>query len=482
MNAMHPKYSFLILALAATFTIHAQVPDLTTPSVLERSTVLPLPDAPLVLPQSVAPEVKSSAPASSTSIEQLVAQPALFTQLLTQMIVNGQIDAVEKSLPYYERVSPRDETIYLYARGLVARQHGRWNAAIADFRTILVGNPQYTGVRLDLAATLMMSGADESATYHFQQALADTTLAANARQAVEASLAQLANRRSWTVSAGASYLYDANVNNASSNEYITLWGLPFKKNAESLPQKAYGWQTSVDASKQFTLHDRHKLRVGLSLSSKDYNLNTYDALDGRMDLGYVWSDGLNSIYAGLYGVGRQTDRKVTERSEGLRLSGSRYLSPHWSVNGSYDYLRSRYPTYARLDGHQHTASVGVNYAIKPTMGVFSGVDYTRRVATDESLSRNDWAGRLGFNQDLRNGLSYNVSVRYTRSRYDGEAAFFGGTRRDTEWSPQVTLAWRKLNFYGFIPRLTVGYVKHSSNIEMYGFKKWSSFVTIDKRF
>lgn len=69
-----------------------------------------------------------------------------------------------------------------------------------------------------------------------------------------------------------------------------------------------------------------------------------------------------------------------------------------------------------------------------------------------------------------------------RSRYDGEAAFFGCTRRDTEWSPQVTLAWRKLNFYGFIPRLTVGYVKHSSNIEMYGFKKWSSFVTLDKRF
>ncbi|MGL4766644.1 MAG: surface lipoprotein assembly modifier [Formosimonas sp.] len=475
-----------ILPLVITFNAHAQTPppfDPQPPRVLERATVLPQPEASLpaavVAPTAAAP---ASAESSSTSIDALVSQPELFTQVLTQMIINGQLAAVEKSLPYYEKVTKRDETIYRYARGLVARSHGRWASAIKDFRSILADAPQYTGVRLDLATTLMMSGADESATYHFEQALADTKLSPATRSMVEASLAQLAKRRSWSVSAGASALYDANVNNASSAEYVTIWGLPFKKNAESMPQKARGWQASVDASQLFTLHDRHKLRVGLSLSSKDYNLNAYDAQDGRVDAGYVWNDGLSSIYAGLYGTGRVLDRKVSERNLGVRVAGSRYLSPRWSVNGSYDYVRNRYPSYARLNGHAQTVSVGANYALKPTMNLSAGVDYTHRRATDESLSRNEWSGRLGFGQDLRFGVSYNVALRYTRSRYDGEAPFFGGTRRDQEWSPQVTLAWRKLNFYGFIPRLTVGYTKHTSNLAMYEFKKWSSFVTVDKRF
>jgi hypothetical protein len=360
--------------------------------------------------------------------------------------------------------------------------NGKAAQTVTLFREILLTHPEYTAVRVDLGYALMMTNRDESATYHFKESLADTKLSADRRAFIEYSLARLAARQSFTVSAGASYLYDTNVNNASTNPFVTIWGLKFMRDPETLPKTARGYQLSVDAAKEFRLHEQHKLRVGVSLLSKDYDLNAFDAQDARLDAGYMWNNGLTSAYAGAYSTWRVQDRQMSERDLGVRVAASHTLSPHWSINGMYDYQRGRFPNYHWLNGHVHSANLGVTYAIKPTMNLSFGVNGSLRTAERLSLARTETGSQLGFAQDLNNGISYNALVRYTRTRYEGEAAFFGGTRRDAEWAPQLTLAWRKLNFYGFIPRLTVAYAKHSSNTPLFEYKKWNSFVTLDKKF
>ena len=66
------------------------------------------------------------------------------------------------------------------------------------------------------------------------------------------------------------YTQTDNVNNASSQQDIVLGGLRFKKDAESLPQKAHGFRYGVGVNRELNVGGNHFVTANGRFSGVHY--------------------------------------------------------------------------------------------------------------------------------------------------------------------------------------------------------------------
>ena len=72
------------------------------------------------------------------------------------------------------------------------------------------------------------------------------------QQLADRYLQAITERQSWQPDVELQYTQTDNVNNASSQQDIILGGLRFKKDEESLPQKAHGFRYGLGLNRELT--------------------------------------------------------------------------------------------------------------------------------------------------------------------------------------------------------------------------------------
>ena len=137
--------------------------------------------------------------------------------------------------------------------------------AIFAFRAILIDQPGLVRARLELPRAFFLKGEDRLAQEHFERALADEELPRAVALNIIGFLKQIQSRHRWTVYRGFSLAPDSNINAASNEETVSLYGLPFRRDAESLARSGTGASLWGGGEYQYPINSQWRVRAGVDL-------------------------------------------------------------------------------------------------------------------------------------------------------------------------------------------------------------------------
>lgn len=348
-----------------------------------------------------------------------------------------------------------------YVEGLIQRDEGQYEAAVATFRRILAEKPGFTFVRLDLAQTLYLA-RDDDAARHQAQLLIAAGVDDRIGGAMKSIVGAIDARRPIQFRAFASLLPSSNINSGTDKQVVIVGGLPFVINNGSRRKSGVGILAGGDMLLRHELNDRLALvgtesltlRMYPSIDVTDVTVNLSGGIERRFDRGVVT----------LSAIGEQDydDMDAAFRSWGGRLEVSRYVGEKGRVYGSLtlterDFLNSSY-----MDGWRAEFSGFYDHFVSPSRFVrFIGGGVHEDTRTD-AFSFNEFSGGLGVYNEFPFGLTLYAQATYARRTYDAPMAVFG-IRKDDRYAVQATLTKRDLSFNGLAPQLTYTFTRNVSS-------------------
>jgi tetratricopeptide (TPR) repeat protein len=287
----------------------------------------------------------------------------------------------------------------------------------------------------------------------------------------------------WSTALSFSIAPSSNINNGSRNETSELFDLPFEFELGGEARALSGLEISTGISTRYRLVATERKRTDLFLGG---SLRTYvlseDAQDAAPDV-----DGSDfattTVFAGLQETYRLPDPKA-------RLGWDARLGATW-------YSGEELLKYARLGTTYHRA-VGAQGVVDLSLS---------RELQQGANGRDDaaiWSGRLGYGMSLQNGDRLYVSSNFSRSESDadyldytrqeiaaryalgrpvGPAQLEFGIslaekrhdvsnltadgRQERSVNASVTAALPNLDYYGFIPTVTLRAERTDANLDLY---------------
>ena len=409
-------------------------------------------------------------------------EPPTVTRLLYSALVLGAVLLVfatvahgQARTPARNAATPANDIASRFHAGMQAvtaagRAEGeardeKLDEAIAAFRAILVERPELLRVRLELARAFFLKEEDTLARRHFEQVLAGRPPPAVAAN-IGRFLGIMRARRKWEARFGMAIAPDSNLNAASGERTVLLdtpFGrLPFARQGDIAPKSGLGVSLWGGGEYQYPLpgSGRWLLRSGADASIREYKGGDFDRQFAAVYLGPRRLIDPATRASLLATVQREwtAGRPAADRF-GLRLEGGRRLTPRLFANGRLSAARRNCRGCDWLDGPVGDVSLGLNWAVLPTLslGGNAGWDWSRA-----NLEHWRSAGpRLGAGAtlDLPLGFTLGAHVSGQRTEYQG-SGFAHNTidrkpRKDETHTLSLSVHNRAVTVLGFSPRLSL---------------------------
>ncbi|XDZ50092.1 surface lipoprotein assembly modifier [Neisseriaceae bacterium CLB008] len=367
----------------------------------------------------------------------------------------------------------------------LARQRGQHTLAVKAYRSIIAQQPDLVYVRFDLAAMLYENKEYEAAKDQFTKVKADD-IDEHLRYIAERYLTQIQRKIGWNLQAGAQYVQNSNVNNASSVKEFNIGPYVFIKNEEAMPKKAKGLSAFLALDRDINIEGNHYATIAAQLKGTRYwDESEYNEHTLRLEGGYKNQDIKTSFsLSPFYEQSWLGDARYSHNI-GLVSEYSRWLSSKTQVIGAYTYAHKRYHDQGlqRYEGNLHGLSSGIAYFVSSTLVFNGGIDHQIDHLNAEDESSRKTSVRLGVIKEFTGGLSARTAMRYGQRRFDAPHFFLGQIRRDTEYQANVALWHRQLHFKGITPKLNYRYLKINSNLPaFYSRQSQQWYVSLEKTF
>ncbi len=356
----------------------------------------------------------------------------------------------------------------LFLSGAIALARGKYEDAAAEFRLMLVRDPTLLRPRLELARALYLEGDYQTARYHFEQVLS-APLPEPVRNNVLAYLTQIRERVPSLV-VSLDLILDSNPGQATSAEFVQIGGQLFRVAASSQAESGVGML--------YTAYGKLPLPRDPSWFATAY-AELYDFSGSSTDSSYLqalagkhfdWGRHSIDLQAGGHYAGFQGSDLYTGPT--WRVSDFVRLYQSISVTVGLDGRELEYrPQYQYLSGWQYIAFSELYAALTPAQSLRGGIALIRDDAAESAYAYQGPAVHLRYVQEWRGGWIGSLFARYSQLDFDGPDPFFGITRVDRELRYELAVMNRRLQYRGFMPRITVGQVEHDSNIPIYAFNR-----------
>ena len=237
---------FIILLPLATYAETFQAPQ---PVFFEKN----------IVPKTEEPQIKT--PEKSTALSApMTFEPNDNTQtklekLINYSVVKQQWGILKQTLPLYQSQPQHDVTLYRYALGAMLRAERNHKQAIHLYQQIVDEKPELAYPRFDLGVMLFENKQYRQAKAELERA--KPALSPAMQQFTQRYLEAMKERQGWKADIEWQYTQTDNVNNASSQQDILLGKLRFKKDKDSLPQKAHGFRYGLGLSREINVAGNH---------------------------------------------------------------------------------------------------------------------------------------------------------------------------------------------------------------------------------
>lgn len=401
----------------------------------------------------------------------------------TQLLETGNARAAFDLLAKEQKTDAQDWFLY----GMAAHQAGQFDEAESAYRTVLRLDPSSSRAKLELGTVLSDKGNWPESRRLLLDVKAENP-PERVRQNIDRYLAVIDKKEgeysTWRVTASAGIMYDSNVNNGTSANTVTMFGLPFTLSDDAKVQADFAYTMRFEADHVARLSERTSWQSNFSFNWTDYvkhnqfdvlqlsaytgpvfqlNPKTVFSLPVTADLAAYTDKG--DIYSTSVGVAPQVRYQATEK-----LALSLESNINWKhFIGNSDRNTLSYSLAPALDFK--TCGQG-SFRFGGSVGrEDSGVD---------TYSNDNWGLNTSLFCPLGADLAFSIYGSYGETTYDAKEAAYTVARHDKKATVGANLQYaHKLS--GLDGSLGVSYTHNESNLELYEFNKVQVSASVKKK-
>lgn len=408
-------------------------------------------------------------------------------------VIRRQWGDARRFLAAYERFPDRDPKLVLFARGGLAREEGRLEAAERYYRDLVARAPELLSGRLELARVLFENRKDRDARRAFEevrgQLIGEGEKSAGVLRSVDAFLAALKQRRGWQGSFAIGPSYSTNLNQSSASYTCLIESADgtclFDRKVPD-PIRAPGINFEGTLTRAVPLAGHHGLRMR-ALAFGDIYPGEHDYSQATLitRLGYEY----------------QSARDTVSLSPSLELGtfGSSLLYHAWGANfdwthtasrslmlrteANYRDYRYRQDGFAVQDGPLVDVSLTAFYLPAPGWTLFAGPDVAAKDTPEAVDAYRQWGGRLGVAKAFGTSASLLLLGSWRSRDYRAYNEVFAARRQDEQFNATAIARAPALGFMGLTPEVVVQHTRVESNIDwLYSYRRTSVSLRLSTTF
>lgn len=401
----------------------------------------------------------------------------------TQFLESGKAQDAFALLQAEQKTGAQEWFLY----GTAAHRSGHLDEAEQAYRTVLRLDPSSGRAKLELATVL----SDKQQWTESRRLLLDVKAEnppERVRQNIDRYLAVIDQSveaySTWRVNASAGLIYDSNVNNATTAQTVTMFGLPFTLSDDARAQSDMAYTLRAEIDNVLRLSDRTSWQSNFSLAWTDYfRLNRFDVLQLSASTGPVFQ--LNpkttvslpftadlvtytdkgEAYSASVGFAPQFRYQATEKVA-LNLE-SNFNWKHFIGNGDRDTL-----SYSVSPGLDFRTCGQGSFRFGGTLGrEDSGID---------TYSNDLWALNASLFCPLGSDMAISIYGSYGESDYDAREVAYTEARHNKKTTVGASLQYAHKKS-GVDGALGVTYTQNDSNLTLYGYEKWQVSASVKKK-
>ena len=358
-----------------------------------------------------------------------------------------------------------------FLHGSIALQRGEWQAAIERFRAMLARNPDLPRVRLDLAFAHFQAGEDGRAAHHFRLALGAQDLPPVVRARALVFLDRIRRRKSWSVTGSLALAPDSNINNATSATEVDLFGLPAQLSEDARETSGVGLNVNLGGGYEARISPDVRFRTSARLNTRTYRDSQFNERVVSLRAGPRFLFEKFDLRPELTARLRDLGGDLYSRSAGLELSGDWLIAPSWRLNAAVGGERIAYETFLG-DGHTFSADLGLSHALGRATEVRADTALRREKLDDDAYSWREFILGVSATRELPRGFVLGGGPLYRWREYGAPLPAFGSeVRRDRTLGARITLSNRRIDWFGFSPRITFRHERRDSNLDLYDYTR-----------
>ena len=357
--------------------------------------------------------------------------------------------------------------------------------AITVLRSMLIDQPGLVRVRLELARAFFYKREDGLSQEHFERVLAGNPpepVVANVRR----FLSQIRTRRRWNMHLGFAVAPDTNIGGSSNERTIYIFGLPFRRDAESLTTSGVGLSVWGGGEYQHPLGDRVRLRLGVDASRKEYSGGRFDRMLVSWHAGPRVFVSRTTEFSVLGNWRHQWSANDPDYFDlGGRLTARHRFTRRLTVNGAAGWHDRRYRTRKALDGPVRNFSLSTGWVVTPTVRLDASGGYGRDRPKNVKYRNESMWLQGGVSVALPRGFTVGASGGYRWTDYEGD--WFpntprGVSRDDETYNLRASVHNRALTFFGFSPEVSLIHEVRNTNAQLYDYKRTGGELRVVRQF
>jgi hypothetical protein len=425
--------------------------------------------APAVSP----PVAVAKAGAASPSASPAAAPTADPLTLAEAMMSHGRYADARKLLGPLEAHRSGDharDNQVQFLLGLLDMQDQDYEGAIARFHRILVDEPKQVRVRLEMGRAYFMEKDYANAQRQFLFARAGN-LPPTVQLNVDRYLGAIRSLQTFSYNLSFAVASDTNLNAGPATDTVSLFGLPFQLSPNAKANSGVG--LAVDASAEYSprLKDGLKWRFGSQLHRNQYQQTQFD----DMTLGFYTGPHLTLNRWDFNVLGNAARRWYGDRPYSDQVGGgfdaTYYVTARLGIGAGVGLAEINYPKIPLQNGLGENFSINAFYTPTPASIIRATAVFGRQGAKISAYANHAQQYTLSYTREFRGGITVAVAPSFTQIAYDAPLAAFGVTRLDRQYTGQIAILDRKVDWEGFTPRLVYTYTQNDSTIPLYSFHR-----------
>lgn len=284
--------------------------------------------------------------------------------------------------------------------------------------------------------------------------------------------------------ASAGITYDSNVNQATTKDTVTMFGVPFTLSQDAKAQDDFYATMRFELDHLVRVSDRMDWQSGLSLTRREYfELNQYDSFTLEASTGPVFRLGeatVLSLPASLDLLKYDTRSELYSIVAGLAPQLRSQLSETVALNIGGGLAHKWFQQNSKRNTWSADGSMGLDFRLgqgSVRLGVNAGLD-------DSGIDTySHWRAGVSaaLYQPLGENLAGSLWASYLHSDYDEKEAAYSEAREDDRTAAGFDLRYA-LAGPGLDLILSGSYTHNASNLEIYDYNQFQTTFTIAKPF
>ncbi len=368
-----------------------------------------------------------------------------------------------------------------FLRGRLAMLEGNFMSAVLLFENIISRYPNLERVRLELGLALFNIEEDARARYHFDLAL-QRDIPTETATRLERIKQIMHGRRHWQVQLKTAFVPDSNINAATNDRTVEVFGLPFMLSEDARETSGVGALADLNVQHRVKLTNKTVLSSRLSTRHKEYKGNAFDDTMLSFYTGpeRLFKNGLINFQVG--GFRRWFGGRTFNWGLGGQLGAFKRLNAKWGTGISASLIWVGYDQITQRSGLSLYIEPYFSRAIGTSGHIRTGASYSQDFARERSQANRTYQYNASFRKEFPGSLLMGINATIGDRQFKGLQPSFDRVRKDTFFSVGTDITFGKFRIFDAAIKAAYQYQSAVSSISFFSFSRHRFELSLTKEF